>query len=94
MKRYLLAAIAAISIGAAAADDPGKFTWNTTGPVPILSINSGLPRHLAIHGNGGKTIIDVNLDTGEVKHEGYDPDEAARAFWEAVGKLRPDCVQR
>jgi hypothetical protein len=93
MKWYVLAAIGACACAAAfAADDPPP-GFKLTAPSSTI-IASIRPTHMVFQGQDGKPRIDVNLDTGEVKHEGYDPDEAARSFWEAVGRLRSqDCLR-
>lgn len=37
----------------------------------------------------GMGFVSINLGTGEVTYDNCDPEQAARAFWDAVTRLYP-----
>jgi hypothetical protein len=46
---------------------------------------------LTIFGEGNRMLVDIGQDGALTFGEGYDPDEAARRFWEAMARLAPRC---
>lgn len=52
------------------------------------------PATITIPGQNGRTLITIRPDGTLEFADGYTPDEAARAFWEAVQRLTPDPMVR
>ena len=52
----------------------------------ILSFPSDQEMSLTIYAGGGKTVS-ISHSTGKVTYEGFTPDEAAKAFWDAVERV-------
>lgn len=46
--------------------------------------------NIVITGKSGNALVSISAATGEITYgEGYEPDEAARRFWSAIGHLVP-----
>jgi hypothetical protein len=57
-------------------------------------VNLSPPPIFQIRGANGQPLVTVHPD-GRLEHgDGYDPDEAARAFWDAVQRLTPPAMVR
>lgn len=58
----------------------------------ILTIGTVPPSEMSITISMGKTFVTIRPD-GKIEFgEGYNPDEAARAFWAAVSRNVPRCA--
>jgi hypothetical protein len=52
---------------------------------PIINFNT-----FSIHTKDFGLMVEINMHTGEITYgPNYNPDEAARVFWDAVGRNRP-----
>lgn len=58
-----------------------------TQALDTLSIYNFQPTNLTIHCGGGQVVI--AFDTGKVTLNGCTLDEGAKAFWDAVERMRP-----
>lgn len=90
MKRVFIALV--ILVAAVPASGQESFYWRPgLGQAPVLSPPS--PRYLTI--SCGKSSVSINLENGEVDvRDGCDIDDAARAFWTALGSRMPkECKQ-
>jgi len=55
--------------------------------LPIVHLSDAVRAHTWSLRNAQGTLVTVNLDTGEIIFsEHYTPGEAARVFWEAIGR--------
>jgi len=61
--------------------------FNTSGSLSIQTISV---QYLTISG-----LVRIDLKTGEIEYlNGYKPNEAAQAFWDAVGRTCPGVKQQ
>jgi hypothetical protein len=51
------------------------------------TISNWQPTHLTIMGNGQDFLVKISLNDGSIEYgASYTPDEAARVFWESIGR--------
>lgn len=64
----------------------------TSGTISISSWAPKTPQSLII--NVGKTTVTIKADGTIVYGEGVEPDDAAKVFWQAVGRNMPVCKKQ
>ena len=69
----------------------GTFSVSTAGTLAITGIPSTL--NFTFNGNSGQPMLILHADGSIEIPPGVTTDEAARAFWKSVERLRPDCPQ-
>lgn len=81
------------------ADEMGPITNNTgilsqggvttaEPPFPTFSTSGLMFQPSSFMFSNGKTLVSISADGKVIYGEGYTPDDAARAFWDAVGRAR------
>ncbi len=72
--------------------DPGFYNAVTEKTLDVSQFSTvpPSPSSITIYGSNDELLVDVNLVTGDITYgENYDPDEAARTFWNAIGAHAP-----
>lgn len=71
---------------------------NLTGPTDQLSCISAAPPmagQISINGSDGQPLITIHIDEQHLEYgPGYEPDEAAQAFWQAMRLHMPSPMLR
>jgi hypothetical protein len=57
---------------------------------PVLKVRGPQDNLITIH-KGGTALVSISLDGVVTYGEGYNPDDAARIFWDGIAAKRPKC---
>jgi hypothetical protein len=63
-------------------------------PGTVIGINEVQPPLHFIIPAGDGNFVDICLSTGKVTFNGCTPDEAAKAFWDAIERMHPGAIGR
>lgn len=67
----------------------GELVFATVPASEIRAVSDPVPPSIIIQGAGGRPLVTIRPDGTLELGEGYDPDEAARLFWDALRTHMP-----
>jgi hypothetical protein len=66
-----------------------------TDQLPVITAAQPMAGQISIHGSDGHPLVTIHIDEQHIEYgPGYEPDDAARAFWDAMQRHMPSPMVR